>query len=150
MDIVYQKKEATVAQVLEDIPDPPSYTTVRTLLRLLENKGHSKHRQDGPRYVFYATVPREETQGEIIMDAFFEFFQASAGSAWHNDLLKYAHQEFPVYGPGHAMYFGTSQDLGFHPAHGAGCGSVWFGLVWFAPAPIIGRFTSDAVCPRTK
>ena len=73
------------------------------------------------------------------------FFEASAGSAWHNDLLKYAHQEFPVYGPGHAMYFGTSQDLGFHPAHGAGCGSVWF-----APAPIIGRFTSDAVCPRTK
>lgn len=57
------------------------------------------------------------------------FFEASAGSAWHNDLLKYAHQEFPVYGPGHAMYFGTSQDLGFHPAHGAGCGSVWFGLV---------------------
>jgi len=87
MDIVYQKKEATAVQVLEDIPDPPSYTTVRTLLRLLENKGHLKHRQDGPRYIFYATMPREEAQGEIIMEALFEFIQPAAGSTWHNDLL---------------------------------------------------------------
>ena len=77
MDIVYQKKEASAAQVLEDIPDPPSYTTVRTLLRLLENKGHLKHRQDGPRYIFYATVPREEAQESAMRKLLHTFFDGS-------------------------------------------------------------------------
>ncbi len=81
MDIVYQKKEATAAQVLEDIPDPPSYTTVRTLLRLLENKGHLKHRQDGPRYIFYATVPREKAQESAMRKLLHTFFDGSKSKA---------------------------------------------------------------------
>ena len=81
MDIVYQKKEATAAQVLEDLPDPPSYTTVRTLLRLLENKGHLKHRQDGPRYIFYATMPREEAQESAMRKLLHTFFDGSRSKA---------------------------------------------------------------------
>ena len=52
MDIIYQLKEATVAQVLARLPNPPSYSAVRALLRVLEEKGHLAHKQDGPRYVF--------------------------------------------------------------------------------------------------
>ncbi|MCJ7583046.1 MAG: BlaI/MecI/CopY family transcriptional regulator, partial [Candidatus Aminicenantes bacterium] len=60
MDIVYETNEATVAQVLELIPDPPSYSSIRALLRVLEEKGHLKHTQQGPRYIYSPTLPREE------------------------------------------------------------------------------------------
>ncbi|MEQ1853432.1 MAG: BlaI/MecI/CopY family transcriptional regulator, partial [Chthoniobacteraceae bacterium] len=49
MDIIYTRGEATAAEVSEDLPDDPSYSTVRTLLRILEEKGHLKHREDGQR-----------------------------------------------------------------------------------------------------
>ena len=52
MDVIYRRGRATAAEVLEDIPDPPSYSAVRAMLRLLEEKGHVRHEQDGPRYVF--------------------------------------------------------------------------------------------------
>ncbi len=55
MDIIYESKEATAQQVMERLPDAPGYSAVRALLRVLENKGHLDHRQDGPRYVY---VPR--------------------------------------------------------------------------------------------
>ncbi|RPJ02600.1 MAG: BlaI/MecI/CopY family transcriptional regulator, partial [Candidatus Aminicenantes bacterium] len=55
MDIVYEMKEASALQVLERLPSPPSYSAVRALLRVLEQKGHLVHRQDGPRYMY---VPR--------------------------------------------------------------------------------------------
>ena len=59
MDIVYAKGEATAAEVHEAIPDPPSKTSVRTLLRILETKGHLSHFEDGPRYVYRAVRSRE-------------------------------------------------------------------------------------------
>ncbi len=75
MDIVYAKGEATAADVHEAIPDPPSKTSVRTLLRILETKGHLSHSEDGPRYVYRAVRSRErvgKSSLRRVLDTFFE------------------------------------------------------------------------------
>jgi predicted transcriptional regulator len=77
MDIIYQLKEATVAQVLERLPDPPSYSAVRALLRVLENKGHLSHKQDGPRYVFFPTLSRESARQTALRHLRKTFFNGS-------------------------------------------------------------------------
>ena len=51
MDIVYRRGRATAAEVMDNLPDAPSYSAVRATLRILEEKGHLTHSQDGPRYV---------------------------------------------------------------------------------------------------
>ena len=74
MDVVYREGEATVSEVLDALPDPPSYSAVRALMRILETKGHLAHRQDGPRYVYHPTVPREaasETALQRLLTTFF-------------------------------------------------------------------------------
>ena len=75
MDIIYSRAEASAAEVASALPDPPSYSAVRTLLRILEEKGHLKHREDGPRYVFAPTEPREMASRSAlrrVVDTFFE------------------------------------------------------------------------------
>ncbi len=74
MDIVYEMNEATVAQVLELIPDPPSYSTVRALLGVLEEKGHLIHKQQGPRYIYSPTIPREEARQNALKHVLETFF----------------------------------------------------------------------------
>jgi predicted transcriptional regulator len=81
MDIIYQRGRASVAEVLEALPDPPSYSAVRALLRVLEDKGHVKHAQDGPRYVYAATVPRTEAQESAMKRLLRTFFDGSAERA---------------------------------------------------------------------
>ncbi len=58
MDVLYAVGEGSAGDVLEKLPDPPSYTTVRTLLRILEGKGHLAHRQEGVKYVYAPLRPR--------------------------------------------------------------------------------------------
>ena len=58
MDAVYARSQATVAQILADIDDPPSYSAVRALVGILERKGHLKHHRDGVRYVYTPIRPR--------------------------------------------------------------------------------------------
>ena len=53
MDVIYRRGRASVAEVLEDLPDPPSYSAVRALLRILEEKGQLKHRKQGVKYVYF-------------------------------------------------------------------------------------------------
>jgi predicted transcriptional regulator len=77
MDIIYQLKEATVAQVLERLPDPPSYSAVRALLRVLENKEHLCHKQDGPRYVFSPTLSKETARRTALRHLRKTFFNGS-------------------------------------------------------------------------
>jgi len=77
MDIIYGMKEATVFQVLERLPSPPSYSAVRALLRVLEQKGHLAHRQDGPRYVFSPVLPRERARRSALQDLLKTFFDNS-------------------------------------------------------------------------
>src|SRR4029077_11148841 len=59
LDILYQRGQATAAEVRTGLPEPPSYSAVRALLRILEEKGHVRHEQDGPRYVYLPTIARD-------------------------------------------------------------------------------------------
>ena len=74
MDVIFQLDEATVGEVLERLPDPPSYSSVRTIIRKIEAKGLLTHRQDGKRYVYRAKQSREtasRTALQKLMDVFF-------------------------------------------------------------------------------
>ena len=62
MDVLYQRGRATALEVQESLPDPPSYSAVRALLRILEDKGHVRHEQDGPRYIFTPKTPRDKAR----------------------------------------------------------------------------------------
>ncbi len=81
MDIIYHRGRATAAEVMEDLPDPPSYSAVRALLRVLEEKGHVRHKQDGPRYVFLPTVPRDRARQSALKQVVGTFFEDSAEQA---------------------------------------------------------------------
>ena len=67
MEIVYRLGSATSAEVLELLPDPPSYSAVRAMLRILEEKGHLTHRHDGPRYVYSPVVPRTAARQSLFV-----------------------------------------------------------------------------------
>jgi predicted transcriptional regulator len=81
MDIVYERGRATAAEVMENLPDPPSYSAVRALLRLLEQKGYLIHEQDGPRYIFLPTVSREKARQSALRQMLKTFFDGSAEKA---------------------------------------------------------------------
>src|SRR6201990_326342 len=81
MDVIYRRGRATAAEVLDDIPDPPSYSAVRAMLRLLEEKGHVLHEQAGPRYVFLPTVNRDRARKSALKHVVKTFFDGSATDA---------------------------------------------------------------------
>jgi len=81
MDVIYRRGRATAAEVLQDIADPPSYSAIRALLRLLEEKGHVHHEQDGPRYVYLPTVNRERARQSALKHVVRTFFDGSATDA---------------------------------------------------------------------
>jgi len=80
MDIIFTRGEATAAEVSADLPDPPGYSAVRTLLRILEEKGHLKHREYGPRYVFAPTENRERASRAALRRVVETFFEGSLAS----------------------------------------------------------------------
>lgn len=77
MDVLYREGRVTAAEVLEQLPDPPSYSAVRAMLRVLEEKGHVKHEQDGPRYIYLPTVPREKARRSALRHLVSTFFDGS-------------------------------------------------------------------------
>lgn len=81
MDVIYARGEATAAEVYEDLPDPPSKTAVRTFLRILEEKGHLRHRQDGPRYVYQPTRPRQRAGLSALRRVLRTFYDGSLEKA---------------------------------------------------------------------
>jgi predicted transcriptional regulator len=81
MELVYEHGRVTAAQVRERMPEPPSYSAVRAMLRILEEKGHLRHEQDGPRYVFLPTVPREEARDTALRRLVRTFFGGSPEGA---------------------------------------------------------------------
>jgi predicted transcriptional regulator len=81
MDVIYRRHQATAAEVLEDLPDPPSYSSVRAMLRVLEEKGHLRHEQDGPRYVFLPTMERERARRSALERLVQTFFDGSVEQA---------------------------------------------------------------------
>ena len=75
MDRLYRLGRATASEVLEGLPGAPSYSTVRTQLRVLEAKGHVRHEEQGPRYVYAPTVPRHSARKSALkhlVDTFYE------------------------------------------------------------------------------
>ena len=81
MDVLHQQQQATAAQVLAALPDPPSYSAVRALLRILEDKGHARHQEDGPRYVYTPKVTREKATRSALTHLVETFFDGSAEKA---------------------------------------------------------------------
>ncbi|MGQ0733184.1 MAG: BlaI/MecI/CopY family transcriptional regulator [Acidobacteriota bacterium] len=81
MDIIYARGQATAAEVTELLPDPPSHSAVRALLRILEQKGHLRHVEDGPRYVFLPTVSRDRARRSALRNLVRTFFDGSAAQA---------------------------------------------------------------------
>ena len=81
LDILYQRGQATAAEVQSALPEPPSYSAVRALLRILEEKGHVRHEQDGPRYVYLPTMPRDNAQRSAMRHMLQTFFDGSAEQA---------------------------------------------------------------------
>jgi predicted transcriptional regulator len=81
MDVIYQQGRATAAEVLENMPNPPSYSAVRAMLRLLEDKGFVRHEQDGPRYVYLPTLSRDKARQSAMKQLLQTFFDDSAEQA---------------------------------------------------------------------
>ena len=81
MDIIYRRGEGSVADVLDDLPDSPSYSTVRALLGILEEKAHLKHGKDGPRYVYRPTRPRSQAARSAMKRLLETFFDGCAEKA---------------------------------------------------------------------
>ena len=81
MDVLYARGRATAAEVMEHLPQAPSYSAVRAMLRILEEKGHVMHEHDGPRYVFRPTVAREAARRGAIDHLIRTFFDGSPASA---------------------------------------------------------------------
>jgi predicted transcriptional regulator len=77
MDILYQRGEATANEVLAALPDPPSSSAIRTILRILEVKGHARHTQHGPRYVYAPTRPRHNAARHALSHLVQTFFGGS-------------------------------------------------------------------------
>ncbi len=81
MEVIYAHGHATAAEVRENLPDPPSYSAVRAMLRILEEKGHLVHENDGPRYVFLPTTPREQASETALRGIVHTFFGGSPENA---------------------------------------------------------------------
>ncbi len=81
MDIIFAKGEATAAEVNAALPDNRSYSTVRTLLRILEEKGHLKHREDGPRFVYVPVRTRAAESKSALKRVVKTFFEGSLADA---------------------------------------------------------------------
>ena len=81
LDVLYAHGSATAADVLRALPDPPSYSAVRALLRILETKGHARHEQQGTRYVYLPVVPRDSARQSALTRLIKTFFEGSAAQA---------------------------------------------------------------------
>src|SRR6476646_7584924 len=79
--ILYANGRATAAEVQALLPDPPSYSAVRAMLRILEDKGHVRHQQDGPRYVYVPTLARDNAKRSALHHVLKTFFDGSAEQA---------------------------------------------------------------------
>jgi predicted transcriptional regulator len=78
MDILYRRGRATASEVMDDLPGSPHYSTVRTQLRVLEEKGHVVHEEEGLRYVYAPSTPRRSARKSALRHLVDTFFDGSA------------------------------------------------------------------------
>ena len=81
MDILFRRGRATAAEVMDDLAGEPSYSTVRTQLRVLEDKGHVRHEEDGVRFVYMPAVARHAARKSALRHVVDTFFDGSAEKA---------------------------------------------------------------------
>jgi len=81
MDILHAKGAAAAAEVQQELPDPPSYSAVRALLRILEEKGYIRHRQEGGRYVYLPRASKQTASRSALKRVVSTFFQGSVTQA---------------------------------------------------------------------
>ena len=81
MDVIHARGQATAAEVLAALPAPPGYSAVRALLRILEEKGHLKHRREGARYVYLPRTSPETARRSALQRVVTTFFQGSVAQA---------------------------------------------------------------------
>jgi len=81
LDVLYKAGRATAAEVQVAMPAAPSYSAVRTLLRILEDKGHVRHEQDGTRYIYLPTVARDAAKRSALQHLLNTFFEGSTTQA---------------------------------------------------------------------
>ena len=77
MEIIYRRGKVSAAEVMEELPDAPSYSAVRAALRFLEERGRLAHEMDGKRYVYIPTTPRAHVRGSVLKDVVRTFFGGS-------------------------------------------------------------------------
>jgi BlaI family penicillinase repressor len=78
MDVLYRRGRATAAEVMADVSGEPNYSTVRTQLRVLEEKGHVRHEEQGLRYIYMPAVPRRAARKSALKHLMDTFFDGSA------------------------------------------------------------------------
>ena len=81
LDVLFRRREATALEIQADMPDAPGYSAVRALLRILEDKGHVRHREAGPRYVYLPVVGAEAARRSALRHVLDTFFEGSAAGA---------------------------------------------------------------------
>jgi BlaI family transcriptional regulator, penicillinase repressor len=81
MEIIYRRGRATVSEVLGELPDPPSYSSVRAMLSYLEDKGQLRHEEQGPRYVYLPTARTQDVRGSALSHVVKTFFDGSVSTA---------------------------------------------------------------------
>ena len=81
MDILHRRSGATVAEIMADLPDPPTFSAVRSVLRILGEKGLIKHREDGPRYIYYPAQPTETAREDVLAHVVRTYFGDSPEQA---------------------------------------------------------------------
>jgi predicted transcriptional regulator len=81
MDVLYRLGQATAAEILQELSDPPSYSAVRATLRILEEKSQVRHQEDGPRYVFRPAVARDRAKRTAVRHLVSTFFDGSPEAA---------------------------------------------------------------------
>jgi predicted transcriptional regulator len=81
MDILHRRSGATVAEIMADLPDPPTYSAVRSVLRILSEKALIKHREDGPRYIYYPAQSTETAREDVLAHVVRTYFGDSPEQA---------------------------------------------------------------------
>jgi BlaI family penicillinase repressor len=81
MDILYKRGEATVAEIMGDLPDPPTYSAVRSVLRILGEKSLIRFKEDGPRYVYYPAQSTEVAREDVLAHVVQTYFAGSPEQA---------------------------------------------------------------------
>ncbi len=81
MDILHRRREATVAEIMDDLPDPPTYSAVRSVLRILGERGLVRYKEDGPRYVYSPSIATEAAREDVLAHVVRTYFGGSPEQA---------------------------------------------------------------------